>query len=108
YSHQEVLLVERIGVAGMAILEGRGLEEAYRRQVAGVERVEEVVDVVLMVARLGHRRAGNEAAADRSHRAGTRVLSISRRREVLERLVVRDVVDRGERGRPRRGRIGLA
>ena len=48
--HDERLLVERIGVAGVAILIAGGLQEADRREVAGVDRVKEVVHVVLVVA----------------------------------------------------------
>ena len=61
----ERLLVERIGVAGVAVLVARRLEEADCRKVAGVNGVEEVVRVVLVVCRVavdadraGRSRAG--------------------------------------------------
>ena len=50
--HHECLLVERIGISGMAILESGRLQEAYRRKVTGFQRVEEVLDIVLMVGRI--------------------------------------------------------
>ena len=100
-----MLLVEGVGIAGVPVLECRRLEEAHRRQVAGVQRGEEVVDVVLMIGGFGIARAGNLAVADRRHRARARMGRIARRGVVLERLVVRNVVGRVEGKGPRRGRI---
>ena len=45
----ELLFQQRIGVARMTVHVGRRFEEADRRQVARIQRVEEVVDVVLVV-----------------------------------------------------------
>ena len=50
--HHKRLLVQGIRVAGMRILIGRGFQEAYRCQIPRLQRIEEVVDVVLMVCRI--------------------------------------------------------
>ena len=48
----ERLLVERIGVAGVAVLVARRLEEADSGEVAGIDGVVEVVRIVLVVCRV--------------------------------------------------------
>ncbi len=90
--HQEVdgvddegLLVERVGVASVSILIARGLQEADGREVAGVDGVEEVVRVVLVVARIA-------LLSDGLQRSGTRVLQVLRSRRSTGRLMVRNVV----------------
>ncbi len=69
----------------MAVLIARRLQEADGREVAGIDRIEEVVNVVLVVA-------GIALLADRRNRGRTGVLQVLRGSVVLERLVVRDVV----------------
>src|SRR5580692_4057952 len=91
----------------MAVLGRRRLEEAHRRQVAGLESCEEVVGIVLMVCRVRIVRARNIAVPDRRDRARPRMCGVGGRGIVLERLMMRDVVERGERWRTRRRRIGL-
>ena len=82
----EFLLVERVGVAGVAVLIGRRLEEAHGREVAGLQGRPEVGHVVLVVG------AAVIAGADGRDRTRANMLRIGRRGVVLERLVVRDVV----------------
>ena len=78
----EGLLVERIGVAGVGVLVGGGLEEADSGKVAGGERVGEVMDVVLVV--------GGVCGADGGDRGGTGVVRVGGAGVVLEGLVVRE------------------
>ena len=94
--HEEILLVERVGIAGMAVLERRCLQEAHRRQVVGTERIEEVVNVVIVVGRLRRVGAADQAVPDRLDRTRTRVRGIAGRLVILEPGVVRDVVYREE------------
>src|SRR6266568_2922666 len=82
--HQEVLLVQRVGVAGVAVLVLRRLQEADRRHVPGAERGVEVRQVVLV--------AGLVGVPDGGLGARRQVLGVSGRLVVLERLVVRRVV----------------
>ncbi len=90
--HDPGLLRQRIRVAGMAVLVGRHLHEGDFRQHARVDRRVEIVEVVLVVGLVG--------LPDLVHRAVGQVVRISRRRIVLERHVVRDVVgDRVVQGR---------
>ena len=49
--HDELLFIDRIGVAGMAILKTGGLQKTDRRKIAGAHSVVEIVDIVLMIAR---------------------------------------------------------
>jgi hypothetical protein len=49
--NDEGLLVERIGVAGVAVLIGRSLQKAYCREVSGADGSKEIEDVVLMIGR---------------------------------------------------------
>src|SRR5580700_957782 len=81
---QEVLLVDRVGVAGVPVLVLRRLQVADRGQVVDLQRRVEVGQVVLVV--------GLVRVADREHRAGRQVLRVGGGRVVLERLVVRRVV----------------
>src|SRR6516225_5998835 len=57
---EEIPLVERVRIAGMAVLVSRRLEEGHRGQVVGGKRVEEVVTVILMIGRLRRMGAGDE------------------------------------------------
>src|SRR5918911_3696482 len=81
---QEVLLVERVGVACVPVLIGRGLEEANLGQMPGVCGSPEVREVVLVVRLIG--------LADHGRRTGRQVFRVGGGLVVLERLVVRDVV----------------
>ena len=78
---QEVLLVDRVGVAGVAVLVLTGLEEADRGQVAVPERLAEVGQVVLVVGLVG--------VADGGLGRRRQVLGVRGRLVVLERVVVR-------------------
>jgi len=49
--HDEILLIQRVGVAGVAILVGRGLNKADRWQVAVLYCIVEPGDVVTVVGR---------------------------------------------------------
>ena len=69
----------------MTVLVLRGLQEAHRRQVPGLERGVEVGQVVVVVRLVG--------VADRGDRRRRQVLRVRRRLVVLERRVVRAVVD---------------
>ena len=77
----EVLLVERVGVAGVGVLVLGRLEVAHRRHVAVLERGVEVRQVVLVVGLVG--------LADRRLRGRRQVLGVGRGLVVLERVVVR-------------------
>src|SRR6201996_2163283 len=84
---QEVLLVGRVGVAGVAVLVGGGLEVAHRGQLGAagaVEGVTEVRHVVLVV--------GLVRVADLRQRTRRQVVRVRGGRVVLERVVVRHVV----------------
>src|SRR6202034_2859823 len=84
-SGHERLLVQRIGVASVAVLVARGLQEADGGKIAGLDRVEEVVGIVLVICRV---------AVD-AHRAGRTwpgVLQVLGARVVLKWLVMRNVV----------------
>src|ERR1035438_8888755 len=85
--HQERLLVQRVGVAGMAVLVLRGLQVADRWHVPVGERGVEVGQVVLVVGLVG--------VADGGLRRRRQVLGVGRGLEVLERVVVRRVVGGG-------------
>src|SRR6266702_7502768 len=102
-----MLLVERVRIAGMTVFERGGFEETHGRQLVRVQRGEEIVDVIVVVGRI--RRVGMryQAAADGLDRTRTGVGRIPRRRVVLEPGMVRNVIDRGELWRTRRGRVGL-
>ena len=82
---EERLLVERVGVAGVAVLVGGRLEEADRRHVAARRPRPR--------SRSG-RTGGSPGRSCRSSptELGGEVVRVGRRRVVLERLVVRDVV----------------
>ena len=80
----EGLLVQRIGVAGVAVLVAGRLEEADGREIAGVDRIVEVMHVVLVVCAV-------TVAADLCAEVG-RVCSGWRSRRSTGRLVVRNVV----------------
>src|SRR5262249_569546 len=91
----ERLFIQRIRVLGVTVLESGGLQERDLRHVARVHRIEEIVDVVLMI------RAICEPDAVRTRWPG--VVGIARAREILERLVMGYVVDLGHtRDRRRR------
>ena len=81
----EGLLVERVGVAGVAVLVAGGLQEADCGHVAGGESSGEVVRVVLVVG-------GDRVGADGCDRGGTDVVEVGGAGVVLEGLVVGDVV----------------
>ena len=81
----EGLLVERIGVTGVAILIAGGLQEADGREVAGVDRIVEVVHVVLVIGGIASWPIGGNGGGTRMGRIGGRLV-------VLERLVMRNVV----------------
>src|SRR5215831_19081107 len=68
----------------MGVLAADGLQEGYGRQIASVESGEKVVDVVLMIRRVGEPNA--------TYRAWTQMVGISRRGIILERLVMGYVV----------------
>jgi hypothetical protein len=79
-----VLLVDRVRVAGVAVLVLGGLQEADRGQVAGLERGVEVRQVVVVV--------GPARVADLRDALRGQVVRVGRRLVVLERRVVRAVV----------------
>ena len=103
-AHDESLLVDGVGIAGMSILIGRRLEEAHGRKIPRVERVEKVMNVIGMIRRID--LAGERVAcvADGRHRLRTRMGGVSRRGVILEPCVVRDVIGRGGLRRARRPR----
>ena len=47
--HQEVLFIERIGIAGVAIFDGARLDEADRGQVVHGQRIPEIDEVIVVV-----------------------------------------------------------
>ena len=55
HPHEKRLLVDRIGVAGVAVLIGRRLEKRHRGEVSGIERREKVGEIVLVVRRVALR-----------------------------------------------------
>src|SRR5579871_7065664 len=84
----------------MAVLEAGGLEEGDLGHMAGIGRVEEIVQIVLVIRRVG--------VSDRADTARAGVVGIARIDEVLKRLVMRDVIDLGYAGNFRPGRAGAA
>ena len=98
----EVLLVQRIAVAGVAILVARRFQEGHRGEVPCLDRIEKVVNVVLVV-----RVESSGVPMDRD-RGGPGVGQVLRGCVVLERLVVRNVVDFGDAGYCRQGRAAAA
>src|SRR5215831_10078586 len=82
--HQEVLLVDRVGVARVPVLVRGGLEVAHRRQVPLVEGLEEPAQVVLVV--------GGPAPVDLGDAGRRGVVRVVGGLVVLERGVVRAVV----------------
>src|SRR5258708_22436842 len=76
------LLVERTGVARMAILEAIGLKKRYRRKIARAYRVEEVMQVILMI----HTAIG---LSDESNRARAQMRRVRGARVVLEPFMMR-------------------
>ena len=112
----ERLLVDGIGVARVPVLVGRRLQVADGGEVAALQRVEEVVAVVLVVGGVGGLPVVLERVADRGHAAGAQVVRVRGARVVLEGLVVRDVVGRRVRAvgdglvglsRAARGAVGV-
>src|SRR5215470_8328966 len=85
--HQEVLLVDRVGVARVPVLVLGGLEVAHRRQVPALQGLEEPAQVVLVV--------GRAAAPDLGDAGRRNVVRVGRGLVVLERVVVRAVVGDG-------------
>src|SRR4029077_19589236 len=85
--HQEVLLVDRVGVARVPVLVLGGLEVAHRRQVPLAEGLEEPAQVVLVV--------GRSATPDLGDAGRRGVVRVGRGLVVLERVVVRAVVGHG-------------
>src|SRR5580700_8351819 len=81
----EVLLIERVGVAGMSVLVAGRLEKTHCGKVAHIDSIEKVMSVILMI---GHVAVG----PNRHHRAWPRMLRVRGRLVILKRLVVRDVV----------------
>src|SRR5580704_1374262 len=84
----ESLFIKRIGVAGVTVLIAGGLQEADGREVAGIDGVEEIVGVVLVIA-------GIALLSDGGHRRWTGVVQVLGGDVVLERLMVRDVIGLG-------------
>src|SRR5215470_17138598 len=85
--HQEVLLVDRVGVARVPVLVRGGLEVAHGGQVPLAEGLEEPAQVVLVV--------GRAAPPDLGHAGRRGVVRVGRGLVVLERVVVRAVVGNG-------------
>ena len=81
---RKCLLVERVGVAGVAVLVGRRLQEADRRHVPVLERLVEQGQVVLVVGLVG--------VTDGRFGRRRQVLGVGRGLVVLERVMVRHVV----------------
>ena len=106
-ANHEMLLVERVRISGMPVLERRGLQETHGRQVARLERGEEVIDVIIVIGRI--RRVGmrDQAVTDGLNRTRTGVGQIAGRCIILEPCMVRDVVHRRECRRARHRRIGV-
>ena len=91
---QKGLLIQRVRISRMTVLIRRGLDEAHRWKIALRYGGKEILHVVLVVRGLGRHAVGLDAAAYGRERARAHVLRVRRRRVVLERLVVRDVVRR--------------
>src|SRR5258708_1910125 len=83
------LLVERSGVARMAVLKAIGLQERYRGKVARAHRVEEVMQVILMI----HTAIG---LSDESNRARAQMRRVRGARVPLEPFMMRNVIDLGD------------
>ncbi len=105
--HDESLFVQRIGIAGVAILITRRFQEADGREISRFDCCIEIVDVVLVIG-------GIALVADGGHRSRTSVRGIGCRRVILERLMVRDVVgflgvgdERSRTARASRAAVGI-
>src|ERR1700722_12706838 len=81
----KVLFVQRIGIAGVAVLEARRLQVADRGEVPGFDGIKEVVRIVLVICRVA-------VDANRARRGRPDVFQVLRRSVVLEWLVVRNVI----------------
>src|SRR5262249_37495705 len=82
--YDELLLIERVRVAGVAVLVGRGFQEANRWQIAVLEGGEEIGDVVLVV--------GHTVEPDFGDRRWGRVAWVRRGGVVVEQSMVSYVV----------------
>src|SRR5580698_2853544 len=89
------LLIERVGVTGVAILIARRLQERDGGKNALAQRGEEIRGVVLVVGRTG--------VSDFIDRSRTRVSRVRGGSVILKRLVVRNVVSLGDGGDARGG-----
>src|SRR4051794_17891819 len=100
------LFIQRVGVAGMTILKCWRLEEAYRRHVPCLYRRVKILEVILVVRRVSR-------MTNRDRGRWPEVQRIGRRRIVLKRLMVRDIISRsGNYGGTRRtcaarGSVGI-
>src|SRR5579864_3276098 len=99
--HDERLLVQRIGISRVSVLEASSFQETDCGKITGGYCVKEIVDVVLI---LGN---GVEWLSNCRYRGGTCMSRVRGRCIVLERLMVRNVINlfySGDRG----GRAALA
>src|SRR5208283_6081211 len=83
--HDELLLVNGVRIAGVAFLIAGRFQEADLRVISSVNRVKEIMDVVLVISRVAR-------PANRHWRSRTGMLPIGGGRVVLESLVMRNVV----------------
>jgi len=75
--HDEALLIDWIGVAGMAIFVSGRLEEGDGRQVIELEGSEEIGRVVLVVRGIWSHTIGFNRAPNGNFRAGRRCLRLA-------------------------------
>ncbi len=107
HPHDEMLFVGGIRISSMPVFKRLSLQEADRRQIAGLQRREEVVDIVLVIGRFRRVGVRDQAVTDRLHGTRAGVSRVAGRRIVLEPGVVRDVVDRRGSRLARRCGAGL-
>src|SRR5580700_10256565 len=84
----------------MGILVGLRLQVTYRRQVSGIQRVEEIVRVILMISRVTRH-------SNRRRTGGAGVGWIARAGVILKRLMMLNVIGLGQ-SRDRRNRAPFA
>src|SRR5579864_1933423 len=85
--HDERLLVQRIGISRVSVLEASSFQETDCGKITGGYCVKEIVDVVLI---LGN---GVEWLSNCRYRGGTCMRRVRGRCIVLERLMVRNVIN---------------
>src|SRR5262249_40423852 len=94
---EKYLLIKWVGVLRMAVLICGCFQEADRRQVIRLSGRPEIAQVILVIGRIG--------AADHAYRARRQVMWVGSGVVILERFVVRDVIQGGESGLGRVPRV---